>query len=107
MAKRDDKHSMAEDYLARAEWEAGHQVDGRGHSWTDEPKWKYKGTYKANRYNRNRKLVAEIIWLVFAIPAAGYLLYQIIFGHNGGGIFISILILSMLAIFYFISRPPR
>ena len=107
MSKKGKQQSTAEDYLARTEWEASHQVDGRGHSWTDEPKWKHKGVHKANRYNRIRELFADIFWLVLVVSTAGYLLYQIFAGHNGNGIFVSILILSMLAIFYFISRGQR
>ena len=30
MAKRDDKHSMAEDYLRQVKWESEHPLDRRG-----------------------------------------------------------------------------
>ena len=30
MAKRDDKHNMAEDYLRQVEWDSEHPLDRRG-----------------------------------------------------------------------------
>ena len=46
MAKRNDKHSMAEDYLAQVNWENENQVDKRGHApWKNSPNWKYKKVY--------------------------------------------------------------
>jgi hypothetical protein len=47
MAKRDDDHSMAEDYLAQVEWQSRRPPPYRGRElrpwWaSNEPKWKYK-----------------------------------------------------------------
>jgi hypothetical protein len=108
MAKRDDKNSMAENYLAQVEWENNHQVDNRGHApWKNAPNWKYKRDYGASRYNNIISLFGEIVWLAFVISTAGYLLYQIIFAHNGKVIFISILVLILLAFHYFMTRETR
>ncbi|OGO78903.1 MAG: hypothetical protein A3K41_00230 [Chloroflexi bacterium RIFOXYD12_FULL_57_15] len=46
MAKRDDKHSMAQDYLAQVEWDANHPPDPkRNIPVRYQPKWKYKKVY--------------------------------------------------------------
>jgi hypothetical protein len=105
MAKRDDKHSMTEDYLRQVEWENNHQVDGRGQTWEDEPKWKHKRLLSARKSKGS--LGSDITLLIFVISITGYLIFQIFAGHNGKGIVVSILILSMLAILYFISREPQ
>jgi hypothetical protein len=107
MSKK-DKNSMAEDYLRQVEWENTHQVDRSGHApWKDAPKWKYKRSYGASKRKSKDELHTAIIWGMIVISIFGYLIFQIFIGHNGNGIFISILVLILLAFPYFMTRPPK
>jgi hypothetical protein len=108
MAKQDDKHSMAKDYLRQVESEGQHPWDDRGTpSVRYEPKWKYKRVYKASRQTSAGKRLLAIIWWIFVIANIGYLTFQIFAGHHGRGIFISILFLIVQAFPYFMNRETR
>lgn len=105
MAKRDDKHSMAEDFLQQVESESQHPwYDGSTPPARFAPKWKYKRVFGPRKNNRLQYRFGGILWALFAIATAGYLVFQIFVGHNGTGIFISSLILIVQAIPYLMNR---
>jgi hypothetical protein len=108
MAKRNNKRSMAEDYLHQVEWENRNQVDQIGRApWKDVPNWKYKRAFGVGQRRSKGSLFGETIWWIFMIATIGCLLFQIFSGHNGKGIFISILVLIPLGIPYFMLRETR
>lgn len=102
MAKRDDKHSMAEDYLAQVEWQSHHSRRQKDiHGFKNQPDGKYKILYSKNT---SAPLFIRIgLLLVFCI-AIGFLLYQAIFLHSGKAIVTGIIFLSIGLIFFFAAR---
>lgn len=75
MPKRDDKHSMAKDYLARIKWKGEHPYMADG-SKPDIPNWKYKpsGPTRSSMSPTSRIILTTLL-LIFL----GGLLYLAIF----------------------------
>jgi hypothetical protein len=105
MAKKNDKHSMAEDYLAQAEWEASHPLDQRGRpSWKYQPKWIYKRVYP-----RTGKIPA-ILWIIIiaiSVTILGFVVFVSTANRPGVGIVAITVILSISVILYFLARGPK
>lgn len=73
MSKQDDKHSMAEDYLAQIKWRGEHPYR-KGNP--PEPEWKYKPVRgKSSSYPRSQFNLSYILLLAL-IVTAGVALYQ-------------------------------
>ena len=105
MSKKGKQSSPAEDYLAQVNWENENQVDKRGHApWKNTPKWKYKRAFSGRR---GRSMGGETFWWVAVISISGYMIFQILVEHNGKGILISIILLAMLAMAYFMYRESQ
>jgi hypothetical protein len=102
MAKHSDKHAMAEDYLAQVEWESSHPLDQRGRpSWKHQPKWIY-----SRRYPRMGK-VSPVLWIMLIAAALTVLGFAIVIAsanNPGVGIFGMIVLLSILAILFYLAR---
>jgi type IV secretory pathway VirB6-like protein len=102
MAKRDDKHNIAEDYLAQVEWQSHHsrrQKDMLGFS--NQPASKYK---ILSTKSSPAPLVARIIVVGGFLAAIGYLLYQAIFLRSGLAIFMGITFLFIGLILFLAAR---
>lgn len=98
---------MTEDYIQRIEWEHKNRGYGDGRApWKNAPDWKYNPVYAGNKGNAT-PLSPMIVWLIFAIIAIGILVIGILVAHNGAMIFIGFLFLSILMIFYWMTRPPQ
>jgi hypothetical protein len=102
MPKRDDQHSMAEDYLAQLNSFQQPRYRGR-HSWPwwTEPKWKYQPVI-----DRGRVAPPLVRFLVIGgfIALVGYLLYRAIFLTDGFAIYFSVVLLFIGAIIFFAAR---
>ena len=105
MAKKYDQHSMAEDYLAQAEWESNHPFDKRGRpSAKYQPKWKYERIFP-KPYK-----MPTLLWIVIIILAAvplGVLFLLTNKDYPGVGIVAVITVLSTIILFYFLTRPSK
>ena len=102
MPKQDDKHSMAEDYLAQLN--AFQQPRYRGkHSamWWGEPNWKYKPVI-----NQGKPVpaIVRLFLLGGFLAMLGYLLYRSIFLADGFAIYLSVVFLFIGAIIFFAAR---
>jgi hypothetical protein len=80
MAKRDDKHSMAKDYLARIKWDGEHPYMGDG-SKPDVPNWKYKPTRPKSA---PMSVASRVLGITTLIIIVGGLLYLAIFKQESG-----------------------
>ena len=102
MPKREDKHSMAEDYLAQMNWEADQSRDpNRGIPPVRfEPKWKYKPSGPTRSpMSPTSRIILTTVLLIFL----GGLLYLAIVKHEAGAIsligalvFIGVLVLVLI-----------
>ena len=104
MAKKNDKQSMAEDYIAQVEWESSHPLDKRGRpSWKYQPNWKYKKVYP------HIGKIPVIAWIIIAaaVIPLGFIVFITSIDYPGGGIVATIALLSVLAILLFLARKPR
>ena len=107
MPKRDDKHSMAKDYLARIKWEGEHPYMADG-SKPDIPNWKYKpsGSTRSSMSPTSRIILTSLLLIVL-----GGLLYLAIFQKEEGAISF-ICLLLFVGLFVFVanrdaSKPKR
>jgi hypothetical protein len=105
MVKKNDKQSMAEDYLAQAEWEASHPLDKRGRpSWKYQPRWKYQRVYPKHH---KIPLLLWIIMIPVILVCFGFAFFYTNAEYPGVGILGAIVILSTLVLFYFLTRPSK
>jgi hypothetical protein len=108
MAKRSDKHSMAQDYLAQVEWDANHPPDKRGRpSVRYEPKWKYKKVYSKLSDTSLASTNSIAITLVIALIAdAIYICYNALLKTqvNIPSVIISILLFGSIL---YVIRPSK
>jgi hypothetical protein len=105
MAKQDDKHSMAEDYLDQIKWEGEHPYRADGSN-PPRPYRKYKPIYKS-KSERSLSIFFATIWWIAVIMTIGYLIFQIFVDHDGKGILIGIMALIVMTIFYFMLRDTK
>ncbi|RJP49972.1 MAG: hypothetical protein C4583_11540 [Anaerolineaceae bacterium] len=112
MAKRDDKHSMAQDYLAQLDQQSRQSPPYRGHrpwpSWTsNEPNWKYKKNQTG--WATIPRFVRWVVWCVAAL--FGYNLYQEFLSGSDQAIYTGIILLIAAVILLFVirdaSKPNR
>ncbi|GEM_PF-5947549 len=107
MTKTNESPSMTEDYIQRIEWEHKNRGYGDGRApWKNAPDWKYNPVYAGNK-GRAAPLAPLIVWLAFIIVAIGILVIGILVAQNGAMSFLGILFLSILMIFYWMTRPPK
>ena len=102
MAKRDDKNSMAEDYLRQVEWQSHHtrrQKDMLGFS--NQPASKYKTIFAKSS---PAPLIARVIVVGGFFAAIGYLLYQAVFLRSGLAIFMGSVFLFIGLILFLAAR---
>jgi hypothetical protein len=105
MAKRNDKHSIAEDYISQVEWESKHQVDRTGHApWKDSPDWKYKRVYGTKKGN---PASLKIFWISLLSATIGYIVYDLLVLHTEKGVAVGIIILVLEAMFFVIGREQK
>jgi len=107
MAKQNDKHSMAKDYIAQMEWENSHPLDQRGRpSWRYQPKWTYKRVYP----HTGKSKIPAIVWIIIVVTSVtclGFVIFIATADYPGVWIVAFTVLLSILAIFYFLARGPK
>ena len=109
MPKRDDKQSMAEDYLAQVEWENNNNPGNkRGQApWKNAPNWKYKKVYPKNSgvSSASSNSLGIIVLLALAV-VAGYIAFTI-FTTSSVGIVAPIIFFVLLVILFLVTRVPK
>ena len=112
MAKQDDKHSAAEDYLAQLDRQSRQSPPYRAHrpwpSWaSNEPNWKYKKIQSG--WATIPRFVRWIIWSVAVL--FGYGIFQGILSGSDQAMYIGIVLLIAAVILFFAirdtSKPNR
>jgi hypothetical protein len=98
MAKRDDDHSMAEDYLTQIKWRGEHPY---GKTRPPEPDWKYM---PVNATHSSVPSGIGTIFIVLFLIILGVLLYLAIFKQMGGAIFGSVLLIIFGSIIFLAVR---
>jgi len=102
MAKRDEKHSMAEDYLARIKWEGEHPY--RKGVRPPEPDWKYRPVYSRN--SSPSKTWFGIVLLFALIVVAGLAIFQMVTTSHVDASWL-IVVIILLSIILFVTRKPK
>ncbi|MBI5933750.1 MAG: hypothetical protein HY867_08580 [Chloroflexi bacterium] len=106
MAKRDDKHSLAKDYLARIKWDGEHPYMGDG-SKPPIPNWKYKPVYKKAGKPRSMSRPISILISIIGLVVSVFLMLKISEDRPGVGVIAVIILYSIVAIFYFMLQNPK
>ena len=105
MAKRDDDHSMAEDYLAQVEWQSRRPPPYRGRGlrpwWaSNEPKWKYQKI--VGRQSSSSRVLR---WIVLGVVVLiGYGIFQAFLSGADEAVYIGIVALVTAIILFFAMR---
>jgi len=99
MSKRDDKHSLAKDYLARIKWDGEHPYMGDG-SKPDIPNWKYKPIHHRSPMSASSRVITATV-TVFVLVA---LLYLAFIKQEGGAICISVLLIFLGSFLFLATR---
>ena len=99
MAKDDDKHTIAADYLSQLQRQGDQFSRKDGYS---EGESKYK-PYVTTSY-RLAPLIIRLLVMCGFIAVVGYYLYRAIFFNDGFAIFISIVLLIISVIIFFAVR---
>jgi hypothetical protein len=105
MSKKNDRHSMAEGYLAQAEWESSHPLDRRG-----RPPAKYQPTWKYQRAYPKPYKIPVFLWIILIpiiIACLGTAFFTRDNKYPGVGIAGIITVLSTIILFYFLTRPSK
>ena len=108
MPKHEDKHSMAEDYLAQVEWENNNNAGNRdGHAqWKNAPNWKYKKVYPKARGSNWSDTSWGIVVLLALLADAGYILYSELL-NSRIDIPALIILFILLGLLFYVTRQPK
>jgi hypothetical protein len=101
MAKRDDKHSMAEDYLAQIKWRGEHPYR-KGNP--PEPEWKYKPVFSRQRSATNTTVIILLFGLSGVTGCAIFELFTT--SHLSPG-FLILIPLLILILFLLLANKPK
>jgi len=100
MAKRDDKQSMAEDYLAQIKWRGEHPYQ-KGNP--TEPEWKYQPIHTRQKSVSN---TTAIILLLALSGVTGCAVFEIFTtSYLSPGFIVLIILLIIIFLFVLANRP--
>jgi len=104
MPKNDDKHSLAEDYLAQIKWRGEHPY--RKGATPIEPDWKYQPVYARLTRASHPPNALAIILLLALLGVLGFAIFQMITISRTSLAF-PLIALILLALFLIVTREPK
>ncbi|MEW5941064.1 MAG: hypothetical protein AB1750_15460 [Chloroflexota bacterium] len=102
MPKRDEKHSMAEDYLAQIKWRGEHPYR-KGNP--PEPDWKYKPVYGKQAFSFAGTKTG-IFLLVALIAVAGIIIFEGVTTAQVD-LILPIIAIVLLVLIFLVTRQPK